>query len=361
MTSKRIVVSPQHDTLPLVSIILVNWNGKEDILECLESLQKLDYPNYEIIIVDNGSTDGSPQIIKESFPWTVLIQNDKNLGFAEANNVGARAAQGRYIFLLNSDTVVDRQTLSEMVKVMLKDNSVGSCAPKVLFYHHRDIIESTGGCIDNVGFCYARPLAPQVDRGQFERHEEVFMASGGFALVKRNIVDKVGLFDPTLFFGYEELELGFKVRECGYKAVYVPTSKVYHKRHRSYSCTFTVQPTSFKMYRNARNRVKLIMKYFPLSFLAKNLPLILLSIVYWDLWLWRKSGIRLFLKAILSQVIFSAAGLKERFSRKGKPQNWLGFVQNHSLGDFVSFHKQGGAFFNGDLPQENQLDAATER
>jgi len=340
--------------LPLVSVILVNWNGKEDTIECLNSLTGSDYPYFEVIVVDNGSNDNSPQIIKENFPKVILLAQKNNVGFAEGNNIGMRAASGQYFFLLNSDTVVEKTTISELVKVMVNDGTVGSCAPKVLFYHRHDIIECAGGCVDNVGFCYARPMAPQIDRGQFSKQEEVFMASAGFMLLNRTVVDKEGFFDSSLFFGYEELEMAFKVRESGYKAMFVPTSRLFHKRHRSYSSDFTVQPTPFKMYRNTRNRIKLVVKYFPFSMLVKNSPLILLSIIYWNIWLLRKGGVNLFAKASFNQFWFSIKGLQERLKRKGNPEYWRIFVENHGLKDYYSFYKHGKAFFDGDLFQNKE-------
>ena len=128
------------DKYSKVTIILLNWNGKEDTIECLESLKHITYPNYEILLVDNGSTDGSVECFRERYPGMEIIENGENLGFAEGNNVGIRRAMDEgadYVLLLNNDTVVDPEFLGELVKVGESDPKIGIVGPKICYYNNK--------------------------------------------------------------------------------------------------------------------------------------------------------------------------------------------------------------------------------
>ncbi|MGK7368687.1 MAG: glycosyltransferase family 2 protein, partial [Candidatus Halalkalibacterium sp. M3_1C_030] len=135
-------------TEPKVHIIILNWNGKEDTIECLNSLKALEYPNFEIVVVDNASSDGSVSEIKDKFPETTLLESEINRGYAGGNNIGLRYALNHdsdYAWILNNDTVVDKNALGSLVKKMKIDGSIGICGSRLVYYHDRETIQALGG------------------------------------------------------------------------------------------------------------------------------------------------------------------------------------------------------------------------
>ena len=219
-------------TPPLVYIIVLNWNGWQDTIECIESCLKLTYPRYRIVIVDNGSADGSVLKLQERFPGIDILQAGKNLGFAGGNNVGIRHAleQGAdYVWLLNNDTIVDPTALAELVNAAKVSDAVGIVGSKIYFFSKPDVIWFAGGFIR-----YSRGTS--VHRGQLERDEgqyneisEVDYITGCSLLIKHEVVAKVGLMDERFFLLFEEADWNQRAKEQGYKILYVPLSKVWHK------------------------------------------------------------------------------------------------------------------------------------
>lgn len=213
---------------PLVSIVIPNFNGKAHLGTCLSSLQNLTYRNFEIILVDNGSTDGSTEFVKVNYPNVKVLFNHKNLGFAEGCNVGMRNSKGEYVALLNNDTEVDSKWLEELILVAESDPQIGICASKMIMFHDRKVLNSAGGEYDAYGFGHDRGLY-EIDCSQYSRMEEVFFACGGAMLIRKDVLEKVGLFDSRYFMYGEDVDLCWRVRLHGLKVVYVPSSVVYHK------------------------------------------------------------------------------------------------------------------------------------
>ena len=219
-------------SLPLVYVIILNWNGKEDTIECLRSLQEVDYPCYQVLVVDNASDDGSPEAIRVTFPAVELIVNESNLGFAAGNNAGighALEEGADYIFLLNNDTTVDRTVLVELVEACEADPAVGLASPKVYYYDRPNTIFYAG----------ARrhwfPLLPnpigigEEDRGQHDAVREADYVWGQAMFVKRRVVEDIGLLDSGFFMYYEDCDYCLRAVEAGYKIIYVPMAVVWHK------------------------------------------------------------------------------------------------------------------------------------
>lgn len=246
---------------PLVSVIVINYNGKEFLKDCLESIYGQTYHNFELIVVDNGSTDGSVQFIKEKFPDTILIENKENLGFAVANNQGIEISKGKYIALLNNDTVVDRDWLKNLVTTAESSSeNTGMWAGKILSLENPNIIDSVGGLIiSNDGIAKGRGRLER-DIGQYDREEEVFIPSACAALYRKRMFDEVGLFDEDFFAYCEDTDLGLRARLAGWKTISAPKAVVYHH----YSGT-TGKYTSIKAYLVERNHIWLAIKNFPLS------------------------------------------------------------------------------------------------
>jgi GT2 family glycosyltransferase len=222
---------------PTVAIIILNWNGWEDTLECLNSLEKIEYPNYDVLVVDNNSSDGSSKIIKENYPDINLIKNEKNYGFAEGNNIGMKYAMNNsnpdYILLLNNDTIVDKDFLTEIVSVGESDKEIGILGPKIYYYGEPDKIWSVGGKISWKSCRGIHIGLNEIDNGQYEEKREVEYINGCAFLIKTEVIKKIGLMDKKFFLYFEETDLALRASEVGYKSIYVPKAKIWHKISKS--------------------------------------------------------------------------------------------------------------------------------
>lgn len=214
---------------PKVSIIILNWNGGEDVLECLKSVKDIDYPDYEVIVVDNGSTDNSVEGIKRSFPNINLIQNNKNLGFPEGTNVGIRAATGDYIMLLNDDTVVARNILKDLVEAMGSNANIGIAGPTILYYSEPDKIWSAGGKLSSLGYASHIGKGLKLNKELFNKPRFVDYITGCAVLIKKEVIDKIGLLDPEYFLYFEDADFCLRAKKAGYEYMYVPSPTVWHK------------------------------------------------------------------------------------------------------------------------------------
>ncbi|MCX5914111.1 MAG: glycosyltransferase family 2 protein [Deltaproteobacteria bacterium] len=214
---------------PLGSVIIVNWNGKDYPKDCLESLRFQAFSAFEVVLVDNGSTDGSVEWIQENFPgWVRVLRNARNEGFSGGNNRGIRAALGKYIVLLNNDAQADSLCLEELVKVAEENPRAGMLACKIYPQGGPKIIDNVGHLIYRDGLNRGRGRL-EVDRGQYEKIEEVFFPSGCAALYRREMLEEVGLFDEDFFAYWDDTELGFKGRLAGWRCLYVPKAVVHHR------------------------------------------------------------------------------------------------------------------------------------
>jgi len=257
-----------------VSIIILNWNGLENTTQCLESLKKTIYPNYEVIVVDNGSTHDDAQVLKERFSdYIHLIENDRNYGFAEGNNIGMRYALNNsrpdYILLLNSDTVVNPEFLTELVKAAETDNRIGSCQSKILSLKDQKFIDAVGIGINKYG-CACQMGYAEKDNGQYETMTEVFGACAASALYRTETLKQIGLFDEDFFAYYEDVDLSWRARLFGWKCIYVPTSLVHH--------IHSATGFSIKAYFLARNEIFYVLKNAPLSNVLLHICRLMLSI-----------------------------------------------------------------------------------
>jgi len=216
---------------PKVAIIILNWNRVRDTIECLESVAKVDYPLFEIVVVDNGSTDGSPEAISQLFPDFSLIVNEENVGYAEGNNVGIRYAltQGfDYVCLLNNDTIVDRSFLESMVDAAEADPRAGIVGPTVYYFDKPNIIWSAGGTIDwSRGLPLLRAFNEE-DEGQYGEVAEVDYVTGCAMLVRLAMAKDLGLLDPRFFMYFEEVDWCTRAVKSGFKILHVPAAKVWH-------------------------------------------------------------------------------------------------------------------------------------
>lgn len=209
-----------------VSIITVNYNGKHLLKACLESLYAQTFRNFEIIVVDNNSSDGSPQYISDSFPHVQLIPLAKNIGFAGANVEGLKHASGTYIFLVNNDTELGKDCIRSLVSAMKSDPGIGIAATKMIL-HGTGTIDSAGDGYASVGRGFKRGEGSH--SSSFNNPEYIFGACAGAALYRRNMLEEIGFFDEDFFLIHEDTDLNFRAQLAGWKAMYVPDAVVYHK------------------------------------------------------------------------------------------------------------------------------------
>lgn len=258
---------------PKVSVIIVNFNGKRFLKDCLDSISNQNYPNYEIILVDNGSTDGSAEFVEKNYPHVNLIKNEKNLGFAEGNNVGIRGAlkdpNVKYVALLNNDTVVERNWLFELVRVA-EENAVDMVGSKIFFkdtylIHAVGVKVGVDGEADSIGF-------GEADR--FKDVMETFAPHAAAALYSRRLLEDVkengNYLDPDFFAYLEDVDLAFRARLRGYKCLFSPGAVVHHHWAGTASRAFLV-------YHGRRNKLYFIIKNYPTLILLKYFPIILIK------------------------------------------------------------------------------------
>ncbi|MDI6856553.1 MAG: glycosyltransferase family 2 protein [Candidatus Thermoplasmatota archaeon] len=218
---------------PKVSIVVLNLNGVKDTIECLESLRKITYPNYKVIVVDNGSTGSDVKILREKFGnFIYIIENDRNYGFAEGNNIGIRYAlenqNPEYVFLLNNDTIVDRTFLEEIVKVAESDESISSVSPTIYKYDEPDKLDWIPTKEVSLWTCKTKQ---QVDINT--TNEKVECVTSGCWMIKTKVFDKIGLLDSRLFFGGDEQDWWIRNKRAGYKTCWAPQAKIWHKGRKS--------------------------------------------------------------------------------------------------------------------------------
>jgi GT2 family glycosyltransferase len=235
----------------MVSIVSVNYNQPEVTCEMLASLRKVTYPNFEILIVDNASPSTSPDSIKEQYPEVQLLISDKNLGFAGGNNIALKQTQGDYILLLNNDTEVKPDFLDSLVALMESDKEIGIVSSKILYFHEDNTIQYAGASplnrITSRGFHYGYK---EIDNGQFNEVTETAYPHGACMMIRKSVLEELGLLYEGYFLYYEELDFAERVKRAGYKIYFQPNSSIFHKESIS-----TGKNSPLKTYYMNRNRV----------------------------------------------------------------------------------------------------------
>ncbi len=243
---------------PLFTVIILNWNGRRHLEECLSSIHLQTFRDFETIVVDNGSKDGSVDWVNERWAESVsTVGLPSNLGFAGGNNAGIQLARGRYVILLNNDTAVDPGWLAAMGDAVRRHPDAGMFTPKILNYYRRDEIDNTGHLIYPDGMARGR-YRLEKDDGRFDVEGDALSPSGCAGCYSMRMLDEIGLLDDAFFAYGEDVDLGLRGRWAGYACIYVPTAVVYHK----YSATTgTYSPQ--KAFLAERNRLWLLFKNFP--------------------------------------------------------------------------------------------------
>lgn len=213
---------------PDVSVIVVNFNGLRHLKDCFSSLQAGSFRNFELLFVDNGSSDTSCDYVSRQYPWVKILSMGYNSGFSKANNYAVHRAEGRYLAFLNNDIETDPGWLEHLVAAAEKNKKVSAFASKMRLYDLREILNGVGGCMNRVGYTWDRGMF-EPDRGQYDRSEEVFFACAGACLMRREAFEAAGGFDELFFMYHEDVDLCWTLRQMGGDILTVPQAVVYHK------------------------------------------------------------------------------------------------------------------------------------
>lgn len=245
-----------------VSAIIVNWNGKHLLSACLDTLRAQTRPADEIIVVDNGSSDGSQTMLRERYADVLLIELPDNKGFSIANNIGIRHAQGDYIALLNNDLILDPMWIAHMADALDGDDALGSCACKMLSYHQRGTIDAAGMVALTNGVGVNRGMR-EADSSRFAQRDLIFGPCAGAAMYRAEMLRDIGSFDEDIYLYYEDVDLSYRAQLAGYDCLYVPEAVAYH--HSS----ATSSRSGIREYYLARNSLPVIVKNMPAPLLRR--------------------------------------------------------------------------------------------
>lgn len=253
--------------VPFASVIIVNTNELQHLERCLPSVHNQSYPSYEVIVVDNDSTDGSVEFIHEHFPRTRVIESKTNLGYPGANNLGFNHARGSYLAVLNPDTMVDVHWLSELVRALETTPEAGLATSKIMLMDAPGVINACGNVVSLAGLTFCRGVGePET---AFTRQETVPAVSGAAFLVRREVIDAIGPFDDAFVAYLEETDLSLRARLAGWSCIFVPGSRAFHQ----YSFRFS----EWKCFHIEKNRFAMLYKVFRRRTLALLTPVLLFT------------------------------------------------------------------------------------
>jgi GT2 family glycosyltransferase len=264
------------ENLPLISVIIPNYNGSGFLQNCLRSLQSQSYERTEVIVVDNASRDESIKVAKAIIPTAILLKNDRNLGFAGAVNVGIQCSHGEWVAVLNNDTEVCPDWLAECACAIQNHPDAAFFSSRILSLADRQTIYSAGDCFLRTGIGYRRGQ-DQPDRAEFHHECPIFAACGCAALYRRDALEKTGGFDDRFFAYLEDVDLGLRLQAAGCRGYYLPRAEVYHHGAGTSGGEFSRLAVRLR----TRNSLLLLLKSVPASILIRWLPMVLLGQLSW--------------------------------------------------------------------------------
>ncbi|TFE29007.1 glycosyltransferase family 2 protein [Cohnella luojiensis] len=302
------------------TVIIPNYNGEAFLKECLDSLAIQIYKDFEVIIVDNASSDNSLSIIENfklcfKMPVTIIC-NETNLGFCKAVNDGIRRATGEYVVLLNSDTVATPSWLQQLVKLIKSDENIFSCASKMIQYHDKSKIDDAGDFYSLVGWAFQEGHGKSIDK--FNKNRKIFSSCAGAAVYRKSILEIIGYFDETFFAYLEDVDIGYRATIEGYKNMYCSTALIYHIGSASTGGGYS----NFKVKQSAQNNILLIYKNMPLLQILINSPYLLIGVSIKYLYFLRKGYRAAYVEGLLSGFRKIKSVQKVKFNKKNLP-NYL--------------------------------------
>lgn len=252
-------------SFPKVSVIIVNYNGSHHLVNCLDSLKATDYPSFDLILVDNSSTDNSLQIVEDGFPDCKVIRFKENMGFSIANNIAAKGADGEYLAFLNNDTKVTPSWLTELVKVIEAEPTIAIAQSSLLKF--AGDIDSNGDFITRFGRTY------NSKKNGFKDPREILSARGAAMIIRKSTFEELGGFDEDYFVSFEDVEIGWRAWIVGYKVVLVPSSVVYHEGGSTLSTM-----SSMITFHGLKNQLSLVTTHFETPLAIGSLFIIFTSL-----------------------------------------------------------------------------------
>ena len=314
-----------------ITVVIPNYNGIKFLQDCLQALinQESGTPEYRILVVDNGSQDGSVELLKEHYPQVEVEALSENTGFCHAVNVGILKSDTPYVILLNNDTKVAPGFVSGLFRAIERDPKIFSVSAKMLMWDNPDLIDDAGDRYCALGWAYARGKGKSGK--YFEQRKEVFSACGGSAIYRREILEQIGLFDEVHFAYLEDLDIGWRARIHGFHNYYEPSAEVIHYGSASTGSRYNAKKTLLA----AANNVYVAGKNMPLLQLLINLPLLLLGYFIKFFFFCRKGMGGLYLKGVVK-------GFKKLFSKEGRARK-IPFRLRH-LGSYFAI--QGQMYLN---------------
>lgn len=256
---------------PLVSIIIVNWNGKHLLKDCLDAISKQDYSRSEILFVDNASEDGSVEFVKKNYPMIKIFVNEENLGVGGGFEVGLKQVNGEAVVLLNTDTKASKTLLKNLVRVLYSDVTIGAVQPKLVLHPSGKLIDSIGCFFLANGDLYHIGREKDASLPKYNQTMEIFSTKGACMIIKTEVLKKVGLFDKDFFAYFEDTDLCMRILLAGYKILYDPSETVYH---RGGATSKNIMHSNI-LFHSYKNRIYAYLKNFSIAYLIKVLPLML--------------------------------------------------------------------------------------
>jgi GT2 family glycosyltransferase len=257
-----------------VTVIIPSLNGYYLLAECIPALLHQTYKDFQVIVIDNGSTDGTVPRLKDEYPQVKIIENSVNTGFATAVNQGILNSDSPFVVTLNNDVVVDADWLECLMDAIERDPQIGMCASKLVFWDEPSIINSSGICVDRAGIVWDRD-GGLLDSPLTVSKLDVFGPCAGAALYKREMLDKIGIFDEAYFAYFEDVDLAWRAQAAGWRCHYIHTA-----RGRHHHSSTSVKGSRFKNYQLGKNKVRLILKNYPFKLLWWYIPLVIIYDIF---------------------------------------------------------------------------------
>ncbi len=294
----------------MISIVIPNYNGKEFLYSCINSIMNQTLIADEIIIVDNNSTDGSLEYIKNNYPMVKLIELEKNYGFSKAVNVGIKTSKNPYVVLLNNDTVAEEDWLENLYNCIAQKENVFSCSSKMLRLDNKEIIDDAGDGYTLLGWSVKH--GDGKDSKLYNSDREIFSSCAGAAIYRKSIFEEIGYFDESFFAYLEDLDICYRARIYGYKCFFASKAIIYHKG----SATSGSKYNAFKTKLVPRNNILLLYKNMPIIQLLINLPFIMIGYLIKLLFFSFRSLGKEYINGIVSGIKLSINTEKVKYSNK---------------------------------------------
>lgn len=307
-----------------ITVVIPNYNGMKYMEDCLVALyhQEKETPKYKVIVVDNGSKDGSAELVEKQFPQVQLIRLTENTGFCHAVNVGIEASDTPYVLLLNNDTKVKTGFIHALYQTAITSERIFSVSAKMLMWDRPELLDDAGDQYCVLGWAYSRGKGKRADKPEYNKRTPVFSSCGGAVIYRKSILEEIGLFDENHFAYLEDLDIGYRARIRGYRNVYEPNAEVLHFGSASTGSRYNEWKTGMA----AANSIYVLYKNMPFPQLIWNSPFLLIGFLLKYLFFCKKGMGKQYREGL-------AEGIKRSRSQNGKTRKSA--FQWRFLGNYV--------------------------